>query len=255
MSKQVLRMNCEGNAVIDLTTLLKNRGYLAEVKHTFDRYVRMAVKEFQSRHVDERGRSLVVDGIVGPLTWWALENPDNTEILNQPISEALTRMPETGGSPRGRAALAVALSEMNNGAKEIDGNNSGPWVEKYLNGILSAPASWCAGFISWCFSQHPDEIPFRYSLGARDIRSQFRQKGWLYDANENNTPEPGDIIVWWRDQPDSWKGHIGLVHHYSPGGILYTIEGNKGGFPAPVRPFDYVFGSIDRLLGFGRVPV
>jgi hypothetical protein len=37
-------------------------------------------------------------------------------------------------------------------------------------------------------------------------------------------------------------------------GILFTVEGNKGGFPAPVRVFDYVVSRIDRLLGFGRVP-
>jgi len=46
----------------------------------------------------------------------------------------------------------------------------------------------------------------------------------------------------------------GLVHSLSQGGILYTIEGNKGGVLAPVRVFDYVMGRIEKLLGFGRVP-
>ena len=254
MSKKVLRMNGTGAGVVQLTTLLKSRGYLSEVKRVFDKDVRMAVKEFQSRHVDERGEPLVVDAVVGPLTWWALENSDNTEILVRPIPQVLAAMPETGGSPRGREALAAALSEMKKGAKEVGANNSGPWIEKYLNGIIAPPANWCAAFVSWCFSRHPEGIPFKYSLGARDIRSQFRRKGWLYEVSNGVVPEPGDIIVWWRDQPNGRKGHIGLVHSYSPGGILYTVEGNKGGFPAPVRTFDYVLGRIDKLLGFGRVP-
>ena len=45
-------------------------------------------------------------------------------------------MPETGGSIRGRAALEPAIAQMQAGAKEVGSNNSGPWVEKYLNNIL-----------------------------------------------------------------------------------------------------------------------
>lgn len=37
--------------------------------------------------------------------------------------------------------------------------------------------------------------------------------------------------------------------------MLYSIEGNKGGFPAPVGVFDYVLSRIDKLLGFGSVPM
>jgi len=159
-------------------------------------------------------------------------------------------MPATRGSPRGRAALRAAIGELQDNAREIGANNSGRYVEKYLNGVMPAPAEWCAGFVSWCFSQHAAGIPFKYHLGARNIRQQFKQKGWLLEGGE---PEPGDIIVWWRDQPDGWKGHIGLVHRCE-NGIVYTIEGNRGNFPAYVRGFDYVLGRIDRLLGFGRVP-
>ncbi len=162
-----------------------------------------------------------------------------------------TRVP-AGGSPAGRAALAAAIGEMQAGAREIGTNNSGVWVEKYLNGIVPPPANWCAGFVSWCYGHAPGGIPFRYSLGARDIRNQFQRRGWTFDASDEEQPAPGDIIVWWRGRPEGWQGHIGLVHHCSHG-IIYTIEGNKGGFPAPVRMFDYVVSRIDRLLGFGRV--
>jgi len=248
MTHSVLREGNRGAEVLELTTLLEKRGHLDSSDRVFNRAVRRAVEEFQARHVDSRGRPLVVDGVVGPLTWWALEN--EVEVLAPAGGVDFSVMPRRGGSPRGRGALAVAIAEMKAGAREVGANNSGPFVEKYLNGILTPPANWCAAFVSWCFSQHADGTPFRYSLGARDIRFQFKDKGWLYEGED---PQPGDIIVWWRGQPDGWKGHIGLVHHCA-NGVVYTIEGNKGAFPARVRGFDYVLGRIDRLLGFGRVP-
>lgn len=89
-----------------------------------------------------------------------------------------------GGTPAGRAALQAAIGEMRAGAREVSANNSGPWVEKYLNGIVPSPANWCAGFVSWCYAHAPSAIPFRYSLGARDIRAQFRKRGWTYEPRD-----------------------------------------------------------------------
>lgn len=88
--------------------------------------------------------------------------------------------------------------------------------------------------------------------GARAIRNDFRRRDWLYDPKEVE-PQPGDLMFWWRGQPDGWKGHVGFVYRFEDG-VVYTVEGNKGAFPAPVGAFDYVLGRIDRLLGFGRVP-
>ncbi len=245
-----LKPGRRGKDVQRLTRLLVARGHLERPTSQFSKHVTAAVLEFQARHVDPRGRPLVVDGIVGPLTWWALQHPNNRALLVRPPRAGAANMPH-GGTRAGRAALRAALAEMDAGACEIGANNAGRWVNKYLNGIVAAPANWCAGFVSWCYSHAPDGIPFNYSLGARDIREQFRRRGWNYDARDHH-PEPGDIIVWWRGQPDGWQGHIGLVHHIADG-ILYTIEGNKGGFPAPVAVFDYVLGRMDKLLGFGRV--
>jgi len=247
----VLSVGSSGAEVRELTQLLADRGHLELATSEFTQEVKAAVLEFQARHVDARGQPLVVDGKVGPLTWWALRHPDNSDLLVKDPPAASLVMPP-GGTAAGRAALQAAIEEMRAGACESGANNSGPWVEKYLNGLAPTPANWCAGFVSWCYSHAPGGCPFRYSLGARDVREQFRRRGWTYDV-EHRTPQPGDIVVWWRGQPEGWQGHIGLVHHAADG-ILYTIEGNKGGFPAPVATFDYVIGRIDKLLGFGFVP-
>jgi len=251
MSDPVLREGNQGAAVRRLTGLLKQRGFYSRSQSEFDRPVRNAVKEFQSRHLDSRGRPLVADGVVGPLTWWALQHADNSGLFGEPA--AGLAVPTAGGTERGRAALATAIGEIAVGACEQGANNCGAFVEKYLNGIVPTPANWCAGFVSWCFSRHPDGCPWPYSLGARDIREKFRRRGWLYDVSLDAPPQPGDVIFWWREQPDGWMGHVGLVHEFRDG-IVYTIEGNKGGFPAPVHRYDYVLGRIDKLLGFGRVP-
>ncbi|RKX37717.1 MAG: peptidoglycan-binding protein, partial [Verrucomicrobia bacterium] len=93
MDKRILKRNDTGKAVRALARLLVERGHLKEPSNIFDRTLMHAVEEFQARHVDERGCPLVVDGIVGPMTWWALEHPDNTDILSQPVADPLTRMP------------------------------------------------------------------------------------------------------------------------------------------------------------------
>ena len=248
-SDDMLKVGSSGPRVRELSVLLVNRGFHNRPQSEVDYPLKRSVEAFQARHVGPNGRPLVVDGEVGSQTLWALRNPNNGALLQPP--EQQPSIPP-GGSSHGRAALRVAMQEMGAGSREIGGNNQGRFVTKYLNGLADPPANWCAGFVSWCFLQTNQGIPFDYSVGARDIRNQFRRKGWAFDAGDK-TPQAGDIVVWWRGQREGWQGHIGLVVRCEHG-ILHTVEGNKGGFPAPVNTFDYVLSRMDRLLGFGRVP-
>lgn len=247
----LLKLGSSGSAVRELTELLVARGHLGQSGSVFDHRVRTAVLGFQSQNLDERGLPLKVDGIVGPVTWWALTHPQVNVAATAPETVRLDRLPR-GGSALGRAALRVALGEIEAGAGEVGGNNAGPFVRKYLNGILPPPADWCAGFVSWCFDQHPGGCPFGYTLGARDLLRRCRARGWGYD-HRSEDPQPGDIVAWRRGPVDGWQGHVGLVFQATDGGILHTIEGNKGGFPARVRSFSYVLRAMDSLLGFARV--
>lgn len=247
----VLKLGAKGTDVWQLAEFLVSRGYLDKPIRQFDLEVRRAVRNFQASQVDPRGRPLVVDGIAGPLTWWAIKNENNVKVLSTLNIDDYLKMP-SGGTSSGRAALKAAIGEMKAGAKEIDANNNGKWVRKYLNGLATEGNNWCAGFTSWCYSHAKGGIPFTYSLGAQNILNQFRKRDWVYDLSEE-TPQPGDIVVWWRGKTKTWFGHIGLIHRFNDG-ILYTIEGNRGGFPAPVKGFDYVAERMNKLLGFGRVP-
>lgn len=248
----LLKKGNQGSEVKEVQSLLMNKGFLTdeEVNGIFDNETYRAVRVFQAQNLDQHGQPLKVDGQVGELTWWSLHNLMPTILTPSAVDNK--QMPDIalGGSQRGRAALQTAINELKAGAGEIGGNNSGPFVKKYLHGMLPEGNPWCAGFVSYCFSQNPAGMPFHYSLGAREILRIFQARGWANKPNSDYLPKRGDVVVWWRDQPSSGKGHIGLVHQLRDG-FLYTIEGNKS---PNVQGFSYVMSRMDKLLGFGHVP-
>jgi len=251
---EILKRGSTGEKVKELQRLLNKKGLNLLVDGIFGYATYKAVKAFQSQNLDKHGRQLEVDGKVGPLTWWSLKNTSPIDVT--PAID-YTEIPDIslGGGSVGRRALQTAINEMKNGAGETGGENLGEYVAKYLGPAgLSPPQSWCASFVSWCFLQavggNKENMPFNYSPGARDIYSQFRRKQWHFKWGDpgGKTPEPGDIVAWYRYTLADWQGHIGLVHHYADG-FLYTIEGNRS---AKVEGFDYVMVRMEKLLGFGR---
>ncbi len=253
MTENLIKGN-RGPKVVELQKLLTERGYPVEAIGTFGPKTYNAVRAFQSQNLDQHGQPLVVDGKVGPITWWSLTHPK--PVITPPSAVVYTTLPppEAGGSTLGRAALAAAIGELKAGAGEIGGNNSGPYVKKYLMPAgLPEGNPWCASFVSWCYLQavsgNKHVMPFAYCPGARNLLEEFKAKGWAYAPNSGYQPQPGDIVVWWREKLSGWLGHVGFVHQVKDG-MLYTIEGNKS---PNVQGFSYVFSRIDKLLGFGHV--
>jgi hypothetical protein len=245
----------EGPEVGELQQLLTERGYAAIADDAFGPQTYCAVRAFQAQNLDQHGQPLVVDGRVGPLTWWSLTHPKPVIVTPSAIDFATLPPPEAGGSALARAALAAAIGELDAGAGEVGGDNRGPWVEKYLEPTgLPEGNSWCASFVSWCYLQASsgDEsaMPFAYCPGARALLEEFKNKGWAYAPSSGFQPQPGDIVVWWREELEGWLGHVGIVHQLKDG-MLYTIEGNRS---PNVQGFSYVFSRMDQLLGFGHVP-
>lgn len=245
----LLKLHSTGPAVAALITDLRALGYYTGPEgQLFDAEVRKAVRAFQMQKADRTGRPLVVDGIVGEVTQWALDAARGRVPAAEIAPAAAISLPASGGSVRARAVLAVALAEYHAGHGEEGGNNRGPHVRKYLNELAAEGSDWCAGFVSWCFSQSGHPMPFKYSVGARDVLAQLKKAGFAVKPSAAEPPQPGDVIVWWRVAPTDWRGHIGLVLDYQ-GGVLRTIEGNK---TAKVGVFSYTFEKIDKLLGFAR---
>jgi len=251
----LLEKGATGPDVVKLQKLLSARGYPLEALGTFGPKTYQAVRAFQSQNMDQHGQPLVVDGKVGPLTWWSLNNPKPAIIPPAAVDYTVMPPPAMGGGIQGRAALKTAITELIKGAGEVGGNNRGPSVKKYLTPAgLSEGNAWCASFVSWCYLQASGgdkaAMPFAYCPGARGLLREFMDKGWDYAPNKGYEPVPGDIVVWWRVRLSGWLGHVGLVHQLKDG-MLYTIEGNKS---TKVQGFSYVFSRMDKLLGFGHVP-
>lgn len=250
-----LKQGSQGPEVRELQKLLAERGYPLDIDGDFGPRTYRAVRAFQTQNLDQHGEPLVVDGKVGPLTWWSLTHPKPVIVPPSAIDFTTMPPPEAGGSTLGRAALAAAIGELKAGAGEIDGNNCGPWVRKYL-GPAGLPEGnpWCASFVSWCYLQtcggDKSAMPFAYCPGARNLLQEFKVKRWTYAPNSGYQPQPGDIVVWWREKLEGWLGHVGFVHQLKDG-MLYTIEGNKS---PQVQGFSYVFSRMEKLLGFGHVP-
>jgi peptidoglycan hydrolase-like protein with peptidoglycan-binding domain len=263
-SVPVLRRGGRGSHVHCLQRLL-NRWLLGEgacmllEDGFFGGRTEVAVRAFQSSHVDAFGLPLVVDAVVGGLTWGALKRvgankPDpSPPALILPVNggEWWKKMPPEsfGGSVRGRAALRVAVEEAAAGRAESGGPNMGPQVLKYLNGLVRIPADWCAGFVCWCLQQS-GVMPFKYTLGAKDLRAQAMRAGLMsFDNPELEPPKPGDLIVWWRHSLLGWRGQVGFVHHVADGRV-YTLEGNR---TSRVEGFSYPLTQLSGLTGFIRL--
>jgi hypothetical protein len=175
-----LKKGDQGSEVGELQRLLRKRGYQVAVDGDFGRKTWEAVRAFQSQHLDAHGQPLVVDGKVGPVTWWALTNP-KPQAAEIPVDFGKMPSAAAGGSGQGRKALSIAISELKRGAGEAGGNNRGADVRRYLAPVgLTEPNSWCAAFVSWCFLQackgDQGRMPFAYSASARALLKQFRDR-------------------------------------------------------------------------------
>ncbi len=117
--------------------------------------------------------------------------------------------------------LKTAFNEL--GIEEHPEEQQNPEILKYANetgiqGITTDEVPWCSTFVNWvawkCGLQHS---------GQPNARS------WLNVGQQVFSPEPGDVVVFWREHPQSWKGHVGFFLGISPDGSrIYCLGGNQG---------------------------
>jgi hypothetical protein len=209
---------------------------------SFDDATVLGVKRFQVRFSDLTGRPLVVDGIVGPVTWDALFGRGPTVAVSAIAPSLATD------------ALEFALAEV--GVLEAPPHsNRGPRVDQYARAVGLDPADglpWCVAFAYWCFAQAAARAqktnPLPKTAGvlkhwhtASKLAGVQIVKGT--DAVENPAlVQPGFLFAM---DFGGGVGHLGFIAEVA-GGHLVTIEGNTG--PDGTREGIGVFRRTARRL-------
>lgn len=135
----------------------------------------------------------------------------------------------------------IAVAEL--GQKEIPGAGNNPKIVNYateagFKDVDNDETAWCSIFVNWVAEK----------AGLKRSK-QLSARSWLLvGQNVDNAPSPGDIVIFWRNKPDSWEGHVGIFFGFSINGDrVFCLGGNQGnqvsisGFPR------------ENVLGFRRL--
>jgi len=117
--------------------------------------------------------------------------------------------------------LKIAFNEL--GTEEIAGDRHNPEILKYakesgISGIESDEVPWCSIFVNWVAKK-----------AGLQFSGKANARSWLNVGTKVSNPEPGDLVVFWRGNPESWEGHVGFFLGYSGDkNRVYCLGGNQG---------------------------
>ncbi|MGJ5641144.1 TIGR02594 family protein [Formosa sp. S-31] len=136
--------------------------------------------------------------------------------------------------------LNIAISEI--GVKEVPGKKSNPKILQYAKDLgfddyIDDDVAWCSLFMNWV--AHKAGLEKSGKLNARS---------WLNAGIPIVSPEPGDVVVFWRESRSSWKGHVGIyMGHAFDFNRIYCLGGNQG------NQVSITAKHKDEILGFRRL--
>jgi uncharacterized protein (TIGR02594 family) len=137
--------------------------------------------------------------------------------------------------------IKIAAAEL--GQKEIIGPGHNPVIVNYaleagFTSVTDDETAWCSIFINWVAKK----------AGLQRSKSTNARSWLLVGLPVDTAPEPGDIVVFWREQPDSWKGHVGIFMGFSKDTRrVYCLGGNQG------EQVSITAYPTDTVLGFRRL--
>ena len=135
--------------------------------------------------------------------------------------------------------VKIAAGEI--GIKEIRGNQHNPRILEYqeMTGLQfgNDEVAWCSIFANWCALQAG--LPQSNLPNARS---------WLDVGRKTSFPVPGDVVVLWRENPSSWKGHVGFFMGFSHNGQSVFVLGGNQDDEVNIRKYE-----IERVLEYRRL--
>ena len=186
-------------------------GFHVAVDGEFGPATQRAVREFQ------RASGLPDSGVVDGATY---------ELLTAPMRMALAPLPRRGRAV-GALVVAAAWRHLAARAREIGGQNRGPWVRLYTGGLEGAAYPWCAGFATLCLQQACASLggpmPIPTTLACDVMADASRAAGaFLPSPGEGRatTHRSGELLpaqgpergIRVRPLRDRRRGGSGLVH-------------------------------------------
>lgn len=109
------------------------------------------------------------------------------------------------------------------GLREFERGKSNPEIAEMVGDITPSMASdktpWCSAFVNRVAA-----------LSGLKGSGSLAARSWLKVGEEVPTEQAreGDVVVFWRESPDSWKGHVGIYAGTDGGGNIRVIGGNQG---------------------------
>ena len=139
-----------------------------------------------------------------------------------------------------RIAMYLKASEFI-GLTEMPGEQHNPQILEFFqdighNWVQTDETAWCSAFVNYIALKCGCERSFKL-----DARS------WLGVGEEIIEPELGDLVIFWREHPNSWKGHVGEFSGMDEKNI-FCLGGNQSN---RVNVSSY---PRTRVLGFRRIP-
>ena len=106
------------------------------------------------------------------------------------------------------------------GLKEVFGKEHNPEIVKMFHEIgytwiNDDETAWCSAALNY----------FCHKLGY-ERSGKLDARSWLNLTIKVTKPEMGDIVILWRDNPNSWQGHVGLYISDDKDKI-YILGGNQ----------------------------
>jgi uncharacterized protein (TIGR02594 family) len=136
--------------------------------------------------------------------------------------------------------LKIALTQY--GVKEVPGEGHNETILQYFDEIghelvNDDETAWCSCFMNWV------------AMKAGAERSgKLNARSWLLVGDEISEPVPGDVVIFWRETPESWKGHVGIFLSFDQDGEnIWVLGGNQSNMVC-AKKYQRV-----RLLGYRRL--
>ena len=123
----------------------------------------------------------------------------------------------------------------------MDGIESDPeileWIREYFPGITDdSEVAWCSIFMN-----HVADLAGLERTGKATARS------WLDVGIEIDQPKTGDVVIFWRESINSWKGHVGIYINDRGDGRIRVLGGNQSN-AVNIRSY-----SKGQVLGYRRL--